>query len=185
MAYTKAQREAKKATEAGVANESSAPAATAPVTATRKKLPKMDLNTMVKVRNGSAGVLVYVSKKTGYEFRLDGYGAEDYIDLGELLSCRNSSPAFFEKNWFIIDDPAVCEFLKIGKFYEKSLNLEQLEGILDMDNADIPDAVSGLPDGQRVTLSYLAAQRIRDGALDSKSKIEVLEQTLGCSLSDS
>lgn len=184
MAYTKAQREAKKAAEAGATNEFSAPAAPTPATAPRKRLPKMDLNTMVKVRNGSAGVLVYVSKKTGYEFRLDGYGSEDYMDLGELLSCRNSSPAFFEKNWFVIDDPAVCEFLKIGKFYEKSLNLEQLEGVLDMDNDDIPDAVNSLPDGQRTTLSYLAAQRIRCGALDSKSKIEVLEQALGCSLTD-
>ena len=61
MAYTKAQREAKKAaTEA--ANVGEVPASPAPA---RKKLPKLDLNTMVKVKNGTAGTLVHVSRTTG------------------------------------------------------------------------------------------------------------------------
>lgn len=180
MAYTKAQREAKKAA-AEAANVGEVPASPAPV---RKKLPKLDLNTMVKVKNGTAGMLVYVSRKTGYEFKLDGYGAEDYMDLGELLACRNSYPAFFSKNWFIIDDPAVCEFLKIGKFYDQSLDIDELKDVLELDVDALVERVRALPEGQRSTLAYLAAQEIASGELDSRSRIEALENELGYQLTE-
>ena len=179
MAYTKAQREAKKA----AAEAAKVPASPAPAPA-RKKLPKLDLNTMVKVKNGTAGMLVYVSRKTGYEFKLDGYGAEDYIDLGELLACRNSYPMFFSKNWFIIDDPAVCEFLKIGKFYDQSLDIDELKDVLKLDVDALVERVRALPEGQRSTLAYLAAQEIASGELDSRSRIEALENELGYQLTE-
>lgn len=180
MAYTKAQREAKKAV-AEAANVGEVPASPAPA---RKKLPKLDLNTMVKVKNGTAGMLVYVSRKTGYEFKLDGYGAEDYMDLGELLACRNSYPTFFSKNWFIIDDPAVCEFLKIGKFYDQSLDIDELKDVLKLDVDALVERVRALPEGQRSTLAYLAAQEIASGELDSRSRIEALENELGYQLTE-
>lgn len=180
MAYTKAQREAKKA----AAEASNAGETTASPASTRKKLPKLDLNTMVKVKNGTAGTLIYVSRKTGYEFKLDGYGAEDYIDLGELLACRNSYPVFFSKNWFIVDDPDVCDFLKIGKFYDQSLDLVELRNVLKLDADALVERVRRLPEGQRSTLAYLAAQEIATGELDSRSRIEALENELGYQLTE-
>ena len=55
----------------------------------------LDPDTLVTVRNGFQGILVYKSKKTGEKFVWETFGAEQEIELKELKNAKNSSKTFF------------------------------------------------------------------------------------------
>ena len=73
----------------------------------RKQIP---LDTMVACTNLFPGTLIYISRKqNGYEITWENQGDVDYLELGELVSMRNSQRAFFEKNWIGIDDDDILD----------------------------------------------------------------------------
>ena len=142
----------------------------------------LDPKMMVSVRNGFAGTLYYRSKRTGEEFTWEEFGAEQDLELSELKNARNSSKAFFERNYFLIDDPEVIEYLNVGQYYENAFDIEDFEDLFEMDPKEIKDKVSKLSRGQKGTVKYRAKQLIADGQIDSLKVIDALESALGVQL---
>lgn len=139
------------------------------------------LNTLIEVKNGSAGRLIYASKRTpGYEQTWENYGDVAYIELSELVACRASQPNFFKKNWFIIEDEEVLRFLRVDHWYRKDFSIDYLESIFDADVAEMRDMVAGLTDAVRCSVREIAKRRIASGEIDSKKRIDILEDVLGC-----
>ena len=65
-----------------------------------KQLP---LDTMVACTNMTSGKLIYISsRQMGFTIEWEHEGDVEYIELGELVTMRNSQRAFFEKNWIAI-----------------------------------------------------------------------------------
>lgn len=146
--------------------------------AVRKARPKLDLNEMVYVTNGFYGNLTYKSRKTGYIFKLSRFGDGDYIELGELLTAKNSEPKFFENNWFIIDDPDVLAFLNVEKYYTKYLDPDQFNNIFYLTPDEAKAKITQLSKGQKTSLMYRALEMIETGELDSRKMIAALEEAL-------
>ncbi len=146
---------------------------------TRKTRRKLPLDMLVEVTNGYAGQLNYVSKKNaGYSIVFDSFGQKDDMELGELVSARNSQKRFFTDNWFLIDDAEVLEYLNVAKFYENSFTAENFDDIFEMSEDEILKVVPTMTTGQKNTLVYRTKQLVEEGELDSLKTIDALEKAL-------
>lgn len=145
---------------------------------------ELDPHMLVTVRNGFAGMLYYRSRRTGEEYTWEQFGDEQDMELGELKNARNSARAFFERNYFLIDDPEVIEYLNAKPYYQNALSVEELDGLFDEDPDDIISIIGGLSEGQKKTLRYRARELTTNGVIDSIKTIEALEQALNIQLID-
>lgn len=142
----------------------------------------LSLHDYVTVRNGFNGKLVYKSRRTGERLIWDEFGSEQEMELQELKNAKNSSRAFFENNWFMIDDPEVIAFLGVERYYRNSLSYDEFDALFKMSANEIEDRVSVLPGGQKASLIHRAKQKIADGEVDSLRVINALEESLGVEL---
>lgn len=143
---------------------------------------EIDDRTVVTVKNGFPGVLVYVSRKTGEEFVWPEYGSELEMEYSELKAVRNTKKAYFENNWFLIDDPNILDCLGVANFYRYASRNSGFEKLFDKTPAEIKTDISVMNPEQKRSVSYRARQLIHDGGLDSIKKITALEEALGIEL---
>lgn len=184
-------------TKAVKAAPKSAAAAKAPVEeathvleAPEKEAPKqaykvrkqLDPHTIVTVKNGFPGMLIYESSKTGEMFRWESLGDEQDMELQELKNARNASKAFYVNNWFRIDDPEILDYLGVAEYYKNALNLIDDETLRALKPEDIRSTVMKMSDGQKLALKYRVKQMIENGDIDSMKMITAFEEALGVEL---
>lgn len=155
---------------------------TAPATRIRAKVTELDPNMYISVRNGFNGKLIYVSRKTNERFVWEKFGDEQDMELRELRAAKTSYKSFFENNWFLIDDPAVIEYLGVEKFYKNALDYEGFDTLFELTPEKIEEKISLLSKGQKASLKYRAQQLIQSGSIDSLKVINTLEKSLGIEL---
>ena len=136
----------------------------------------------ITVRNGFNGRLVYKSRKTNEMYIWEGFGAEQDMELQELKNAKNSNKAFFENNWFMIDDPEVIAYLGVERFYRNALTYEGFDDLFKMKPAEIEARIALLSKGQRDSVAYRARQLIAEKEIDSLKVIDALEKSLGVEL---
>ena len=158
----------------------------------KKAKIKIPLDTMVPCRSGAQGILVYVSKKiNGYQIEWDSYGAIEYVELGELLSMRNTNRSFYTNNWIFFEDTDeytaldFYNFLEVAKFYENAILGDELEEIFSKTPDEIKNIVSKLSKGVKDTVAAKAKTLIDSGELDSGNRIKALEESLDVELNPS
>jgi hypothetical protein len=169
-----------------------APAEEAPhvLEAPEKEAPKqaykvrkqLDPHTIVTVKNGFPGMLIYESSKTGEMFRWESLGDEQDMELQELKNARNASKAFYVNNWFRIDDPEILDYLGVAEYYKNALNLIDDETLRALKPEDIRSTVMKMSDGQKLALKYRVKQMIENGDIDSMKMITAFEEALGVEL---
>jgi len=137
---------------------------------------------VITVRNGFNGKLIYKSQKTGERFVWEEFGDEQDMELQELKNARNSKKGFFENNWFLIDDPAVIEYLGVDRFYKNALTYDDFDTLFEMSAEEIRERVDKLSGGQKASVVYRAKQLIKEGVIDSIKVIDALEKSLGVEL---
>lgn len=180
MGYTKEARarNAQKKKEEAKVVPVSAPVADKVVKSriTKKEIP---LNTMVEVRNGFNGKLVYESKKNiGYTVIFDSFGDTEYFELQELIAAVNSYKKFFINNWFIIDDVEILEFLNVSKYYKNAINIDDFDEVFSKSEGEMKKIIDRMSDGQKSTFINRVIHLIEDGTIDSRKTIDALENIL-------
>jgi len=151
----------------------------------RAPIPEdVSTHTLVMVRNGFYGSLVYVSRKTGEEYTWDEFGDEQEMELGELRIAKTSQKAFFEKNWFMFPDEYswVIDYLGVGAYYDNSLTQEDLETIFEKKPSEVKKLLSKAPEGQRQSIAYKARELYNEDKIDSIKLIAAIEDSLGIRL---
>ena len=144
----------------------------------------LDPNMIITVKNGFQGRLIYKSRRTQERFEWAGFGDEQDMDLQELKNAKNSSKAFFENNWFLIDDPEVLEYLGVAQYYKYALNFDSFDDLFTKEPKEIKSTISKLSVGQKKSVAYRAKQLIADGVIDSIKVITALEDSLSIELID-
>ena len=139
-------------------------------------------NTFVTVRNGFNGRLVYKSSRTNEKFVWEGFGAEQDIELQELKNAKSAHKAFFEKSWFLLDDPEVIRYLGVEKFYASALSFTDFEDLFTKSPEEVKARIATIPDGQKQSLIYQVKRLIADGTIDSMKMVNALEESLGVEL---
>lgn len=142
----------------------------------------LDPNMIVTVKNGFQGKLVYVSNRTKEEFVWDSFGDEQDMELQELKNAKNASKAFFENNWFLIDDPEIIDYLGVTQYYKYALSFESFNDLFELSPDEIKETVSHLSSGQKKSVAYRAKQLIADQVIDSIKVINALEESLSIEL---
>ena len=149
----------------------------------RPLVPKdIDPHTIITVRNGFQGRLVYRSKKTGERFVWDSFGAEQDMEIGDLRNARNSNKKYFINNWFMFDEDWVIDYLGMRQYYKNSLNIQDFDQLFKKPVGEIEDIISKLSEGQRKSVAYRAKQLIAEEEIDSNRVINTLEKCLGVEL---
>lgn len=143
---------------------------------------QVDPHTIVIVRNGFQGKLVYQSRKTGEVFEWDGFGAEQEMELGELRNAKSSSKRFFQDNWFMFDEPWVVEYLGVSQFYRYAIPIDSFDELFEKSAEEIEAVVPKLSDGQKRSVAYRARQLIEEDGIDSNKVVAALERCLGTAL---
>lgn len=142
----------------------------------------IDPHTLVNVRNGFQGVLVYVSKRTGETFIWENFGDEQEMELQELKNAKTSSKRFFTDNWFMFDDDWVIDYLGVRPLYKNVIDLESFDELFEESPEEIESRIAAVSSGQRDSIAYRARQLIADGRIDSRKAISALEKALGVEL---
>lgn len=142
----------------------------------------LDPHSYVTIRNGFNGRLVYVSKRTGERLVWDEFGSEQDVELQELKNAKNSCRAFFENNWFMIDDPEVIAYLGVERYYKNALRFDSFDELFTKSPAEIKKRVALLSAGQKASVAYRARQLIAAKEIDSIRVIEALEESLSAEL---
>lgn len=142
----------------------------------------LDPSTVVTVRNGFQGQLIYKSRKTGEVWRWDAFGEEQDMELSELRNAKSSAKAFFENNWFMIDDPAVIEYLGVRQYYKHTVSVDDFESLFEMSPAELEKVLTNMPQGQKTSVAYRARELVAQNGIDSMKTIAVLEKCLGIEL---
>jgi len=182
------QKQDKTAPKTDVAQEQATPKIEQPAPvedaapAYRVKASDLDPNMYVPVRNGFNGKLIYISRRTGEKFVWEHFGDEQDMELRELRAAKTSYKAFYENNWFLIDDPAVIEYLGVERFYANALSYDEFDSLFTLTPEEIAEKIDKLSKGQRSSLAYSARQLIKDGGIDSIKVINILERSLGIEL---
>lgn len=156
----------------------STPSINEPKKTYKPKAIELDPHMYVPVRNGFNGKLIYISRKTGERYVWENFGDEQDMELMELRAAKTSYKAFFENNWFLIDDPDVIEYLGVERFYKDALTFDEFDTLFQMDPDEIENKVSGLSKGQKMSLKYRARQMVKNGQIDSIRVITILERLL-------
>lgn len=147
-----------------------------------KKRAELDPNSIITVKNGFQGTLVYKSKKTGERFIWETFGDEQDIELSELKSAKNSYKSFFINNWFLIDDPDVIDYLGVGQYYDNALSFEEFESLFSQSPEEIEKKIASLSKGQKRSVALRARKLISEEAIDSNKVIATLEKSLSVEL---
>lgn len=150
-----------------------------PVYKVRKTL---DPRTVVPVRNGFTGTLVYRSPKTGEKFIWDDFGDELDMELSDLKAAKGSQKKFFTNNWFMIDDPEILEYLGVSQYYKNAIDPDAFDELFSLPLSQMKQKITKLSVGQKKTARFRAKRLIEDGAIDSLKTIEALEEVLGVDL---
>lgn len=143
---------------------------------------ELALNTFVTVRNGFNGRLVYKSSRTQEKFVWESFGAEQEMELQELKNAKSAHKTFFERNWFLFDDPEVLRYLGVERLYADALNFDDFNELFAKTPDEIRARVVTIPEGQKQSLIYKSKQMIADGEIDSIKVINALEESLGVEL---
>lgn len=139
-------------------------------------------NTLVTVRNGFNGRLVYKSSRTQEKFVWESFGAEQDMELQELKNAKSAHKTFFERNWFLFDDPEVICYLGVERLYADALNFDDFNELFAKTPDEIRARIATIPEGQKQSLIYKSKQMIADGEIDSIKVINALEESLGVEL---
>ena len=157
-----------------------------PVEEEKKKIvPKdIDLYQFIPVKNGTQGMLIFVNKRTGEEYRWGGFGDTQDIQLVDLRNAKSSSKAFFSENYFMFDDDYswVIDYLGVQEYYKNALKLDRFDDVFTKPAEEVEEIIGKLSRGQKTAVAYRARQLIMEGKIDSNRVIATLERTLGINL---
>ena len=142
----------------------------------------LDPNMVIPVINGYQGKLIYNGKRSGEHIEWEYFGEEQDMTLQELKNVKGSDRAFFENNWFMIDDPEVLEYLGVEKYYKNALKHDEFDELFEKSVEEIKEIVSRLSRGQRKSVIYRAKQLIENKEIDSIKTIDALEECLSVEL---
>lgn len=151
----------------------------------RPIVPKdIDQSTLVYVRNGFQGKLIYISPRTGERFFWDEFGDEQSMELRELRNAKSSAKKFFENNWFMFDEDNewVISYLGVENYYKNAIPLENFDDIFKLSPDKLKATIEKLSKGQKKSVAYRASQLVLNQEIDSLKTIAALEESLGIEL---
>lgn len=139
---------------------------------------------LINVMSGINGMLIHRSRDTGKEYRFNGFGQIRKMEYKELVNIRNLTPKSFDEGWLVILNKDIIKDFGYEEMYENMLTPKNIKEIFSKDADEVRDFVTQLPRSMQVTIVDTAREMYRNGKLDKKSIIDVIQNTFDISLDD-
>lgn len=146
-----------------------------------KKKRKIERDELITVMNYTTGKVVYRSPKTGAELVFYEFGDTDEIEFGELITMKNAYRRYLTEPWLFIFDEDVIDHLGLKQVYENLLRPEEVDRFFYLPLNKMKNILEKAPLGLKDLIASKAARKIKEGTLDSVSKIKLIEETLNVS----
>lgn len=151
--------------------------AVAPAKVAEKK--KFEASDPIMCRSVTAGYLAMEGLKTHINYIWSNYNDETGVEYQDLVSAvRGSYDQIFKPLFIIEDEDFLREFPQIEKIYGESYGDSDVDEILAMPTAKMVETIKSLPQSIRDSIKSIVADRIKDGSLDSMSKVNALNKAL-------
>lgn len=147
----------------------------------KRKLNRTDL---VPIMNYTTGQLVYESR-TGQTWYFTEFGDTDEIELGELVTMKNSQGRILNDGWLLILDDDAVEYLGLSKKYESLLTPDEIDELFNLSDKKIGDVLEKVSPSAKEVIFNKAKLKMEDGSLNSLSKIKLIEDKLKVELIES
>jgi len=149
-----------------------------PKTIKNVKESKFNDKDLIPCKSVTSGGLSFIGA-SGNKVRFEDYGMVEYVEYGDLrreAQSANPTNYLFYPRFIVLDSDFIEEFPKLEEFYNKFYTDEgDFEAILEMDNAQMIEAIEKLPKGCKECLKGIVSTKIDAGELDSVQKIKVLD----------
>lgn len=136
---------------------------------------------LILCRSITSGELLYPSRKTGQLYIWSNYGDYCEVEYQDLQSLKSTRSPYIFKPHFIIEDEELLEQWNkdLAPLYEKlsdSGNIESFFAISDFNT--FKEKLTAYPEGIKNSIKIMAAEKVKDGSLDSRRKIDIIDEVL-------
>jgi arsenate reductase-like glutaredoxin family protein len=106
----------------------------------------------------------------------------DVMELHEIRTMSTSAKRFFEDNWIRILDDDVIEFLRLGRYFEKVITPEELDGIFEKSVDELKEIIDKASSNVKSLILAKGREKYEQGKLTNIHIIEMLKEKFGAEI---
>lgn len=149
----------------------------------QKKEPrKFAQDDMILCKSVTYGELLLPGKKSKLLYIWSNYGDTTEVEFQDLQALRSTRSAYLMNPYFVIEDEELLEqWPELKNLYDKVAALD-VDDLFNLPINQFKKRLREIPVGFKDSIKNIAGEKIRNGSLDSISKINALDEILGTEL---
>ena len=153
------------------------------VNETQKKDPrKFAQDDLILCKSVTYGELLLPGKKSKLLYVWANYGDTTEVEFQDLQALRSTRSTYLMNPYFVIEDEELLDqWPELKTLYDKTMALD-VDSLFSLPINQFKKKLRDIPVGFKDPIKNIAAQKIRDGSLDSIAKINAIDEILGTEL---
>lgn len=149
----------------------------------QKKEPrKFAQDDMILCKSVTYGELLLPGKKSKLLYIWSNYGDTTEVEFQDLQALRSTRSAYLMNPYFVIEDEELLEqWPELKNLYDKVAALD-VDNLFNLPINQFKKRLREIPVGFKDSIKNIAGEKIRNGSLDSITKINALDEILGTEL---
>lgn len=149
----------------------------------QKKEPrKFAQDDMILCKSVTYGELLLPGKKSKLLYIWSNYGDTTEVEFQDLQALRSTRSAYLMNPYFVIEDEELLEqWPELKNLYDKVSALD-VDDLFNLPINKFKKRLREIPVGFKDSIKNIAGEKIRNGSLDSITKINALDEILGTEL---
>lgn len=149
----------------------------------QKKEPrKFAQDDMILCKSVTYGELLLPGKKSKLLYIWSNYGDTTEVEFQDLQALRSTRSAYLMNPYFVIEDEELLEqWPELKNLYDKVAALD-VDDMFNLPINQFKKRLREIPVGFKDSIKNIAGEKIRNGSLDSITKINALDEILGTEL---
>lgn len=149
----------------------------------QKKEPrKFAQDDMILCKSVTYGELLLPGKKSKLLYIWSNYGDTTEVEFQDLQALRSTRSAYLMNPYFVIEDEELLDqWPELKNLYDKVAALD-VDDLFNLPINQFKKRLREIPVGFKDSIKNIAGEKIRNGSLDSISKINALDEILGTEL---
>jgi hypothetical protein len=145
---------------------------------TKKLKREVKMSDEVLIMNNTSGQLVIVSTSTRRQWILKEYGKKARMTVSDIIDITSDQSNIFEEGWALILDDDVVNYLNYDELYKNLISAEKMANLFELSNKELDVILPNLPSSLKIDFARLVKQKIKSGAIDSRTKIATFQNHL-------
>lgn len=130
--------------------------------------------------------VIFHSGKTDNRYYWYGYGDVVEVDYADLMAMKSAKMSYLYKPLIVIlDDELIQQWSRdLSNLYSNFTVYENLDDFFELSNSDFEEKLSASSPGFQDLIKTITARKIKDGTLDSRKKIQIIDEILKTDFSE-